>query len=255
MAGPALVVERSAGVWTVTLDRPDRRNALDAATVEELHAALDRAGRDGVRALVLRSSSDAAFCGGLDLTDLDAETDATLLWRLVRIELLLAVVRTAPYLTIALVDGPAIGAGADLVAACRVRLGSPRTSFRFPGIGFGIALGTRHLGSVLGGDRSSRVLLTGATLDSERAHRAGLLDDVLPSARLDAAGSELAAEAARLPATTVRDVLACTGTDQDSALSDLVRSAARPGLRERVVAFRDELRRPRGGDGSHAAQR
>src|SRR3954454_11649306 len=108
----SLLVDRGA-VWTLTLDRPRRANALSADLVEALHSALDEAERERPEALVLRGSA-RHFAAGFDLTDLERETDATLAHRFLRIGLLLERLATAPYLTVAVAGGAAVGAGADL---------------------------------------------------------------------------------------------------------------------------------------------
>src|SRR6201986_2399171 len=110
---PPIVVAKDGPVTTVTLASPDTANALDAAMVEALHEAVDVATGNGTRALVIEAEG-RAFCAGLGLAGLMAETDATMLLRLVRIELLLEKLWYGPLLSVAIVRGAAAGAGADL---------------------------------------------------------------------------------------------------------------------------------------------
>ena len=135
----SLRVDRGA-VWTVTLDRPEHANALSAGLVEALHGVLDEAALVRPLALVLRGNS-RHFAAGFDLGGLELETDATLAHRFLRIGLLLERLATAPHLTVAVADGAAIGAGADLVLACDARLVAPGVTLRFPGSQFGVVLG------------------------------------------------------------------------------------------------------------------
>lgn len=137
-----LVVDRGS-VWTLTLDRPHRANALSAELVEALHAALDEADRAAPEALVLRGNA-RHFAAGFDLGGLEVETDASLAYRFLRIGLLLERLIAAPYPTTAVVEGAAVGAGADLVLACAHRDVAPSVELRFPGSEFGVVLGAHR---------------------------------------------------------------------------------------------------------------
>lgn len=194
-------VERG-DVWTVTLDRPDRANALSAALVEALHGVLDEATTAPPEALVLRGNA-RHFAAGFDLGGLDTETDASLASRFLRIGLLLERLVAAPYPTVAVAEGAAVGAGADLVLACDHRLVDPSVTLRFPGSAFGVALGTVRRAE-LGPD-----LTTGVP---------AALPDVLR-----------APQPPRPP------------HDSDAELAALARSVAVPGLRDRIAAYRATL--------------
>jgi enoyl-CoA hydratase len=139
-AGLVITVDRGP-VWAVTLDRPERANALSADLVEALHGALDEADASGPHTLVLRGNA-RHFAAGFDLGGLARETDATLAWRFLRIGALLERLLAAPYTTVAVAEGAAVGAGADLVLACDHRLVAHGVTLRFPGSAFGVALGT-----------------------------------------------------------------------------------------------------------------
>lgn len=127
-------------VWVVTLDRPARANALSADLVESLHATLDAVDAARPEALVLRGNP-RHFAAGFDLGGLERETDASLALRFLRIGTLLERVIALPCPTVAVVEGAAVGAGADLVLACDHRLVDPAVTLRFPGSAFGVALG------------------------------------------------------------------------------------------------------------------
>jgi enoyl-CoA hydratase len=191
-------------VWTVTLDRPASANALSAELVEALHGVLDQAADARPRALVLRGNA-RHFAAGFDLSSLATETDASLALRFLRIGLLLERLAAAPYLTVAVAEGAAIGAGADLVLACDHRLVDASVTLRFPGSAFGVVLGTARreaLGVCLAtGDPSS--------LDEVLAH------PVVP------------------PRPT---------HDPDAALAALARSLAVPGLRDRLATYGESVR-------------
>ena len=118
-------------VVELTLSRPQAGNAFDIQIVEDLLRALDHIAPESCDTIVFRGEGKG-FCGGLDLSELSNETDATFLARLVRIELLLQRVASLPQETVALAHRFAFGAGADLFVACRRRIAAPGTRFSFP---------------------------------------------------------------------------------------------------------------------------
>ena len=226
--------EHQAGVTTLTLQRPERGNALGPELVEGLIHTVEAAIADpAVHTLVLRGDG-RHFCTGLDLTDLATLSDGDLLLRLVRIETLLALLWHAPIRTVALAHGRTWGAGADLFAVCEQRLVHPDTTLRFPGVQFGIVLGTRRLAERIGVDAARALVLEGGELDAPQALALGLATQL----------GDMAAElAAPLPdAATARAIRSATRADcRDADLAALVRSAARPGLQLRITAYRARL--------------
>jgi enoyl-CoA hydratase len=253
---PEATLRVTDGVACLELNRPARGNALSAPLVEALLAATSRAFADPAVHTLLLTGAGPDFCTGFDLGGLDAASDGDLLLRLARIEALLDAVWRAPVRTVALASGRAWGAGADLFAACDLRLATERASFRFPGAGFGLVLGTRRLAERVGTDRARAWITDGATLDATAAAAAGLASRVV-SAPADAAGGaptpDWHAEAFGAPAID-RDTLAAIrvasrpaggpGADAlaDADLAALVRSATRPGLKARLLAYRERGR-------------
>ena len=229
-----LSTEQLPGITTLTLQRPERGNALGPELVEALISAAEAAMADqSVHTLVLRGAG-RHFCTGLDLTDLATLSDGDLLLRLVRIETLLALLWHAPIRTVALAHGRTWGAGADLFAVCEQRLVNPDTTLRFPGAQFGIVLGTRRLAERIGGDAARALVLEGGELDAPQALALGL------ATQLGDTAAELAAP--RPDAATARAIRGATRDDcRDADLAALVRSAARPGLQSRITAYRARL--------------
>ena len=215
---------------TLTLARPERGNALGVDLVEALLAAVQSAhANPALHTLVLRGDG-RHFCTGLDLSDLDTSSDADWLWRLVRIETLLDALWRSPLRTVALAQGRAWGAGADLFAACEHRVAAPGSSFRFPGAQFGIVLGTRRLAERVGPGLARRLVVEGAELDADAALAAGLAT---------ALGGAFAAGEPRIDAATARAVREASRRDApDADLAALVRSASAPGLKARIQAYR-----------------
>lgn len=226
-----LLADTQAGVATLTLARPERGNALAADLVEALIAHTQAALADAaVHSLVLRAQG-RHFCTGLDLSDLDTSTDAELLHRLVRIETLLAMLWMAPIRTVAVAQGRTWGAGADLFAVCEQRIAAADCTFRFPGAQFGIVLGTRRLAERVGADRARALTTGGLQLDAEQALQCGLAtsgaEDCSPP------------QVDRATASALR---AATRADRrDADLAALVRSAAEPGLQQRIAHYRARL--------------
>ncbi len=238
MSAPVAVSAAADGVVTITLDRAERGNALSADFVETLIGAFGRAVADpSVNTVVFRASG-RHFCTGFDLSELDAETDATLLWRFVRIEMLLDMVWRAPVRTVAIGQGRIMGAGADLFAACDLRLLAPGASLRFPGAGFGIVLGTRRLARRVGEATALRWVSEATTVGADEAAAAGLASAVLTVGPGQAGSDALA------PVTVDRRAwaglrAAIADGESDADLAALVRSAARPGLKARIEAYRE----------------
>ena len=229
-----LSTEQQPGITTLTLQRPERGNALGPELVEVLISAAEAAIADPtVHTLVLRGAG-RHFCTGLDLSDLATLSDGDLLLRLVRIETLLALLWHAPIRTVALAHGRTWGAGADLLAVCEQRLAAADTSLRFPGAQFGIVLGTRRLAERIGVDAARALVLEAGELDAMQALALGLVT------RLGDSAPDLLAP--RPDAATAHAIRSATRDDwRDADLAALVRSAARPGLQTRITAYRARL--------------
>ncbi len=159
-------------VRTVTFDRPEAANALDPDTVAGLLRAVTGARPDGQRLLVLRARG-RTFSAGFDLRG--ADEDAEVASRFLAVQDVLDALRETGCVTVAVVAGPAVGAGADLVAACDVRIGTEDAAFRFPGTRIGVVLGTRQLAARIGPAAALETLVLDATLDADTALRLGLL--------------------------------------------------------------------------------
>ena len=231
------------GVTRLTLNRPDKANALNDDMVAALGEALATATDDGTRLLVL-SAEGKHFCAGFDLGDLEARSDGDLVLRLVRIEQVLQALYHMPFPTLALARGRAMGAGADLFAACSQRVAAPGTQFRMPGLAFGVLLGTRRLAARIGTDAARRIQNETRGFDATEAHALGFASDVIEeddwSAMVNAATTAANTLTAEATAALFRATAADTRTTD---MADLVASAARPGLKGRIQAYRESLKR------------
>lgn len=239
MSTPLAITDRD-GRRTLVLSRPDRGNSLSDDLVDLLHSALDEAERNGTRLLVIEGAG-RNFCTGFDLAGLEEASDGDLLARFVRIEQLLARVWSAPFATLAIAKGRTFGAGADLFAACSIRLALPDASFSFPGAAFGLVLGTRRLAVRIGRDAGLSAVTSGRVLDAQEGHALGLVTEIVAPEQLDQALAQAMQEATRLDAETVaalRLAVGDTAAVLDGDLAALVRSAARPGLGQRIITYR-----------------
>jgi enoyl-CoA hydratase/carnithine racemase len=230
------------GVTTLTLGHPQRGNALDADLIEALLDAVHAACADrATHTLVLRGEG-RHFCTGLDLSDLDDSRDGDLLQRLVRIETLLATLWHAPLRTVAVAQGRTWGAGADLFAACEVRLALADATFRFPGAQFGIVLGTRRLAERVGADTARAITIGGGQWDAAAAQAAGLVQRIVADEDRAAQALVDLAPPKTDPDTAAALRAASRPDHRDADLAALVRSAAVPGLVQRIRAYRARLK-------------
>jgi enoyl-CoA hydratase/carnithine racemase len=226
------------GVWILTLDRGAKANALNADIVDELLARVTQAEEEGCRTLIL-SANGKAFCGGFDFGGYEEMTSGDLLLRFVRIEELLQRLRRSSFVSIALVHGAAMGAGADIVASCTYRIGTEAAKFRFPGFRFGVALGTRHLAQLVGMQRARDILLANATLDAVAAFDIGLLTHLTSPDGLRAKADELIGQIGSLGIRSRNRISHLTAPQTDDGdMAELVRSVAAPGLHERIAQYR-----------------
>lgn len=233
-----LLRERTGTTLVLTLNRPDKMNALSGPLVDALLDAVGDAERDGTRLLVLRGEG-RNFSAGFDFGGYEDQSEGDLLLRFVRIEQLLQALAHAPFDTLALAHGRNFGAGVDLICSCGRRLADPAATFRMPGLSFGLVLGTRRYAERVGGSKARRVLQEGRVFDAEEALADGFLTGLSSVASwpdaLDGTGEASARlsewAAAALNRATARDTRA-------DDLADLVASAARPGLKDRIRAYR-----------------
>ncbi len=227
-------------VTRLTLNRPQKANALSAPLVEALIDAVEYAATDGTRLLII-DGAGSHFCAGFDFTDAQVQSEGDLALRLIRIETLLQALYHAPCETLALAQGRVFGAGADIVASCGIRIAAPGTGFRMPGLRFGVVLGTRRLVNRIGGDQARKILSTSRTFDAAEALSAGFLTGIsapeewpaLIAAAQDAAETLTPAAAAALHRRSVIDSRA-------EDMAELARSVSTPGLKERIRKYRED---------------
>jgi enoyl-CoA hydratase len=193
VAATLRVEERDTTVL-VGLNRPEKRNALDEATVDEIHAVLD-AHKRAPCIVVLHSTTPGIFAAGADIAEL-VERHADDALRAINAGLCERL-EAHRWPTIAAVDGPALGGGCELAMACDLRLASPAARFGQPELGLGIMAGSGgnwRLAQLVGLAQARRMLYTGEVLDAEQARDAGLVDGVHGAGELLEAAIALAGE-------------------------------------------------------------
>jgi len=232
-----LAIERHGDRVTFCLDRPEKANALSAELVEALIEGVAQAHASGAALLAFRGNG-RNLSAGFDFSGYESQTEGDLLRRFVRIETLLQAVANSPCLTVAFAHGRNFGAGADLFAACRWRVATPDATFRMPGLGFGLVLGTRRFAAIVGTEAAREVLEGLATFDAARAAQMGFVRRVAQASSWDSILEEAGSTARKIAPesrASLYRVLAPTRDDADMA--ELVRSASVPGLKDRIREY------------------
>lgn len=238
-------------VGVATINRPERRNALDAAHCDELRARMEAAADAAVR-VVLVTGEGTAFCAGADLGTRfeDEDEDAGDPFHDV-LQRLLDTIADHPLPVIAAVNGPALGAGTQLASACDLRVAARESLFGIPAARLGImisAASTERIERLIGHAAATEMLLTGRRYDADEAYRIGLAHRVVDDAVADAL--HWAEEIARLAPLSVQGhkrslalVAESAGLD-DTGREEIARLIARAvnsdDLREGIQAFAEK---------------
>jgi enoyl-CoA hydratase len=227
-----LLIERRERVATLTINRPDKRNALNIQTREEGAAALDELrADDAVRVVVITGAGDKAFVAGADIAEFAGRTAITQRDVMTGRSLFTAI-DTFPKPVIAMINGYCLGGGCELAMACDLRVASERASFGQPEINLGIIPGgggTQRLTRLVGEGKAMELILTGELISAHAAHAIGLVNLVVPHEELAAKTTELANRIAEKSPIALR--LA------KEAVKTAARSSLDEGLRREVDLF------------------
>ena len=188
-----LLIESHAGVTRLTLNRPERRNALSEAMLAELGVALARIAADSATRVVVLAAAGPVFCSGHDLGEMTDRSEADYQTLFARCSGVMQQLRRLPQPVIARVQGLATAAGCQLVAACDLAVAATEARFATPGVKIGLFCTTPMVPLVraVPAKVAMEMLLTGWPISSERAFAVGLINRVVPIAELDAAVREL----------------------------------------------------------------
>ena len=195
-----LLVGIESGIATITINRPDKRNALNSAVRRELIEAFDALEpKDDVRVVVLTGAGDRAFVAGADIGEFAERTPieqrAAMEGRRV-----FEVVAAFPKPVIAAINGFALGGGCELALACDLRVAARSARLGQPEVNLAILPGgggTQRLPRLVGHGTAMRLILTGELIGAEEAHRIGLVDEVVDDGALAERVRELAGAMAR----------------------------------------------------------
>jgi len=252
-----ILVSDADNIRTITLNRPERRNAMTPEMQLDLIAALEEAAAGRARVVVLRGAGDA-FCSGLDLSALQSMNDKSateLREDAERIAHLFRTLYELPRPTIAAVHGPAIAGGTGLATLCDFTLATPAAKFGYTEarIGFVPAIVSAYLALQIGDKRARDLLLTARFFGAEEAHRLGLVSQVIePPEKLDeyvlALAHQLAANSPQSLAATKRLLAAQNKPWLDAAIDHAMRANAdareTEDFKEGLAAFL-EKRKPK----------
>lgn len=193
-----LINQREGDTAIVTLNRPDRRNALSLSLMLELIDCLDAIGGDPQLRAVILAAAGNVFCSGHDLSEMTARTEADYRRIFEVCTDLMAKLQSIPQPVIAQVQGLATAAGCQLVATCDLAIASEDAAFATPGVRIGLFCTTPAvaLTRAIGRKRAFHMLATGQPIDARTAADWGLVNRVVPAAQLESETRQLAARLA-----------------------------------------------------------
>lgn len=192
-----ILFEESEGIATLSINRPKSLNALDAATLKEISAALDivKDNPDRIKALIITGTGEKAFVAGADIAamhNLNA-IEARELSRLAHEAF--GKIERLQQITIAAVNGYALGGGTELASSCDIRYASTKAKFGQPEVTLGVIPGfggTQRLTRLVGRGKAKEMIASGAMIDAKEAYRIGLAEEIAEPDELMAKTRELA---------------------------------------------------------------
>jgi enoyl-CoA hydratase len=195
MTYQTLLFEVRDGIAFVTVNRPDKLNALNDQVMAELGEAAERiAGERDIRGAILTGAGQKAFIAGADIGDLSRQGPFDGKARAMRGQAVLRRLETCGKPVIAAVNGYALGGGCELAMACHLRIASEQAKFGQPEVKLGIAPGyggTQRLPRLVGKGIALQLILTGEMIDAQEAYRIGLVNKVVPADRLQSESEQL----------------------------------------------------------------
>ncbi len=201
----SVALETRDAIATITLDRPQKRNALSLAVMRELRAVLETIGADRTTRAVILRAHGPAFSAGHDLRELLARSAAEYDEIFSECVALMDTIQAIPQPVIAEVAGIATAAGCQLVATCDLAVAAEEATFATPGVKIGLFCTTPMVALTrsIGRKRAMEMLLTGEPIDARTAADWGLINRVVPSGELAAAARALAVRIAAAAEPTV----------------------------------------------------
>jgi methylglutaconyl-CoA hydratase len=235
-----------SGVATITLNRPEKRNAISFELIDDLLRGLDEVAKSQAVVLIV-TGAGKAFCSGMDLDNLKALLGRSPAQNLEDSRMMVQLFRTLyefPKMTIAAVNGPAIAGGTGLALLCDFTLAVPEAKFGYTEvrIGFVPAIVSTFLLRQVGEKQARDLLLTGRIFEAEEALRMGLINEIVPAEKLMARTYELAALLMKNSSASLRATKQLLTAHARSELDAQIESAVRENAAIRTTAdFREGI--------------
>lgn len=228
-----IIAQTENGITTITINRPDKLNALNKTVIEELGAAIDEVyNNPAVKAAIITGSGPKAFVAGADIsefTSLDGAGGKILAQK--GQDLVFSKIENSPKPIIAAVNGFALGGGCELAMACHFRLAAENARFGQPEVNLGLIPGyggTQRLTQLVGKGKAMELMMTGAMIGAAEALQLGLVNYVVPAADLLAKTTDLLQVIITKAPVAIKHIIALTNI---AAVGDA------DGLQKEVAAF------------------
>lgn len=207
-----ILVQKNNQIATITINRPSKLNALNKATIEELHTAFNDCNEDKeIRAIIITGSGEKAFVAGADISEFAnfSTSEGSELARKGQ-ELLFDFVEQLGTPVIAAVNGFALGGGLELAIASHLRVASDNAKMGLPEVTLGVIPGyggTQRLPQLIGKGRANEMIMTAHMIDAETALKFGLVNHVVPQTELLQKANELAGKIAKNSPTAITQAI------------------------------------------------
>jgi len=224
MSDSPLLINDRDGVRVITVQRPEKLNALNAATLEALHLAFDAAAEDpAIRVVVLTGSGAKAFVAGADISEMSGLSAVEGREFSLRGQRMMRRVEKMPKPVIAMVNGFAFGGGLELAMCCHLRIAADTAKMGQPEINLGLIPGfggTQRLLRLAGRAATFELCLIGAPIDAARALQLGIVNRVVPAAELEAETMRLAMQLANAAPLALRGMLDCVNVGGECGIEE-----------------------------------
>ena len=220
---PVTVADHAA-VRVITVNRPDKLNALNAATLDALQQAFDAAAADGsVRCVVLTGAGPKAFVAGADISEMNTLTPVQGRDFSLRGQRLMRGIEKLTKPVVAMINGFALGGGLELAMCCHLRVAADTAKVGQPEINLGLVPGfggTQRLLRLAGRAATLELCLVGAPFDAHRARELGIVNRVVAAAELEAETMKLAAQLAGSAPLALRSIIDCVNVGGECGIEE-----------------------------------
>jgi enoyl-CoA hydratase len=221
---PDLRLERQGAVAVLSIHRPEKLNALNAAVIAQLHRAFLKLKHDAAaRAIVLTGAGEKAFVAGADIKELAAQSPAEMLRTSAEGQQAFLEIERLGKPVIAAINGYALGGGLELAMSCTFRTAAENAKVGLPEVTLGILpgyAGTQRLVRLVGKGKALEMMLSGDAISASEAHRLGLVNHVFPAAELLPKTLEIAQKLATRAPLAIAAILEAGNAALDRSLQD-----------------------------------